>query len=67
MNIFGSGPLLKDACRWLRDDRERHQRILEVTERDSVIEGLPPFQEETRQRMLEQLTAMTAQSAASRQ
>ena len=59
MKTFGSGPLLKESCRWLRDDAERHKRILDVTERDSVIEGLPPFQEETRERLLEQLVAMT--------
>lgn len=67
MKTFGSGPVLKDACRWLRDDAQRHKRILEVTERDSVIEGLPPFQEETRERMLKQLTAMTGPSEAPQQ
>lgn len=55
---FGKGPALKDACPWLRDDAERHRRILEVTERDSVIEGLPPFRAETRRRIAEQLMAI---------
>ena len=55
MKIFGTGPTLRDACPWLRDESERHARILEVTERNSIIEGLPPFREETRQRILSQL------------
>jgi hypothetical protein len=57
---FGTGPTLKEACPWLRDDAERHERILDVAERNSVIEGLPPFQEETRQRILAQLAAIPA-------
>lgn len=40
---FGKGPTLREACPWLRDDAERHARILDVVERNSVIEGLPPF------------------------
>lgn len=55
---FGTGPTLKDACPWLRDDVARHERILDVTERNSVIEGLPPFQEETRQRLKAQLEGL---------
>ncbi len=57
---FGSGPTLKDACPWLRDDAERHARILSVTERNSVIEGLPPFREETRRNLAEQLMSIAA-------
>ncbi len=57
---FGSGPKLKDACSWLQDDEARRERILDVAERNSVIEGLPPFQAETRQRLKEQLEARTA-------
>ena len=55
MTEFGTGPTLQQACPWLQDAEERHRRILEVTERDSVIEGLPPFREETRQRILKRL------------
>ena len=55
MTDFGKGLTLREACRWLRDDAERRERILDVTERNSVIEGLPRFQEETRQRILRQL------------
>ena len=60
MNSFGKGPVLKDACAWLQDDAARRERILDVTERDSVIEGLPPFQAETRRQLLEQLQAISA-------
>jgi len=57
MTDFGKGPKLADANPWLRDEVERIERILDVTERDSVIEGLPPFSEETRERLRKQLTA----------
>ena len=46
---------MKEASPQLRDDAERHARILEVTERNSVIEGLPPFSEETREKLRKQL------------
>jgi hypothetical protein len=55
---FGKGQPLTVVCPWLRDAAERHRRIIEVTERDSVIEGLPPFSDETRRRIAEQLKAM---------
>jgi hypothetical protein len=58
MNHPGSGPSLRDASPWLKNDAQRRQRILEVVELNSVIEGLPPFQAETRQRLLAQLEAM---------
>jgi hypothetical protein len=61
---FGSGPKLKDACSWLRDDAARHDRILDVAERNSVIEGLPPFQDETRRKLREQLEARAARRPA---
>lgn len=59
MTDFGKGPSLREASPWLRDDAERHRRILDVTERDSVIEGLPPFRDETRRRIAEQLKSMS--------
>ncbi len=55
MTEFGTGPTLRESCPWLQDDHDRHRRILEVTERNSVIEGLPPFREETRREILLQL------------
>lgn len=51
----GKGPTLREASPWLRDDAERHTRILDVVERDSVIEGLPAFSDATRQRLLQML------------
>jgi hypothetical protein len=51
---FGKGPTLRDVSPWLRDTAER-RRILDVLERNSVIEGLPPFDEQTRRHILAQL------------
>jgi len=62
MNHFGTGPTLRETSPWLRDDQERRERILDVVERDSVIEGLPPFQEETRQRLMKQLESMATET-----
>ena len=58
MNDFGRGPTLKEGSPWLQNDQERIERILTVAETDSVIEGLPPFQEETRERLRERLTSL---------
>jgi len=55
MKEFGAGRTLRKASRWLQDDETRHARIIDVAERNSVIEGLPPLQEETRRRIMEQL------------
>jgi len=55
MTDFGKGPILKDFSPWLRDEAERIEHILSVTETDSVIEGLPPFQEETKERIRQNL------------
>jgi len=49
---------LSEFCPWLQDPQQRHRRILDVAERNSVIEGLPPFSEETRQRIADQLKAI---------
>jgi hypothetical protein len=57
MTDFGKGPTLAETNPWLRDEAERIDRILDVTERDSVIEGLPPFSGETRERLRKELTA----------
>jgi hypothetical protein len=51
MTNFGKGPTLKEASPSLRDDASRIERILTVTEVNSVIEGLPPFDSETRERI----------------
>jgi hypothetical protein len=55
---LGNGPTLKELAPWLKDEALRHECILDVTERDSVIEGLPPLQAETRRRILAQLQAI---------
>jgi hypothetical protein len=55
MNISGRGPTLEQANSWLRDEAERIDRILDVVERNSVIEGLPPFSEEMRRRLRDEL------------
>jgi hypothetical protein len=60
MTDFGIGPTLKEATAWLHDDEARINSILAVTETDSVIEGLPPFQEETRERIRQNLTVVAA-------
>jgi len=57
MTDFGKGPTLEQANPWLRDEAERVARILDVTERNSVIEGLPPFSEEMRRKLREELTS----------
>jgi hypothetical protein len=53
---FGKGPTLAQANPWLRDEAERIERILDVAERNSVIEGLPPFSEEMRERLRKELS-----------
>jgi hypothetical protein len=55
---FGTGTRLIDASPWLRNQAERHERILRVAECNSVIEGLPPFQDETRARIAAELSAI---------
>jgi hypothetical protein len=55
---FGDGPPLKDTSPWLRDERERHLRILDAAERNSVIEGLPRFTQVMRARMLTRLAEL---------
>ena len=62
MRDFGNGPTLKEASSWLRDDDARIEQILTVTEINSVVEGLPPFQEETRERIRQRLTGLSAPS-----
>jgi hypothetical protein len=61
---LGSGPTLKELAPWIKDEAVRYERILDVTERDSIIEGLPPLEAETRRRILAQLQAI-ARAAAS--
>ena len=60
MTDFGKGLTLEQANPWLRDEAERVERILDVTERNSVIEGLPPFSEELRRRLRAELRGDSA-------
>ena len=62
MTDFGKGPTLKEASSHLRDEHVRIERILTVTETDSVIEGLPPFREETREWIRASLTQLSSPS-----
>ena len=62
MMDFGKGPTLREASPRLRDDQARIERILTVTEIDSVAEGLPPFTEEMRVRLRERLTASSSRT-----
>ena len=59
MKNFGKGPTLKKASPRLRDDRARIDRILTVTEINSVVEGLPPFDKATRERLKAQLIRLS--------
>ena len=62
MKNFGKGPTLKEAVPQLRDDKSRIEQILTVTEINSVVEGLPPFQDETRERIRQRLTDLAVPS-----
>lgn len=64
MEKIGTGPTLAESSPWLRDTAERHRRILDVAERNSVIEGLPPFTNETRERIAEHLRRITPPAPA---
>ena len=57
--------MLQDGCPWLQNEEERIERILDVVERNSVIEGLPRFDEETRQRLKERLKDGSVRAIAS--
>ena len=46
--VTGTGPTLRNASPFLRDNAECIDRILDVTERNSMIEGLPAFDESLR-------------------
>jgi hypothetical protein len=63
MMDFGKGPTLIEAFAWLRDETERVARIMDVVERNSVIEGLPPFGEDLRRRIRAMLEAPITESS----
>lgn len=59
---FGTGPTLQEHCPFLKDSAERADRILNVAERNSVIEGLPPFSADVRDRLRTELIATNGRS-----
>jgi hypothetical protein len=52
---FGKGQTLRQFSKYLRDPKERTERIVDVTERNSVIEGLPRLTPKRRQGLLRRL------------
>lgn len=64
---LGAGPTLRDALPWLREARGV-ESILDAAERNSVIEGLPPFTGELRAELRREVQAiLAAPSAAPRE
>ena len=59
-----TSPTLIEASPFLQDPDERNRRILDVTERNSVIEGLPALTAVTRSRILARLQAIDASPPA---
>jgi hypothetical protein len=60
--LAGIGPTLRDESSYLCDDAECIARILDVAERNSVIEGLPPFDESLRESIRRELTSILSGS-----
>ena len=52
---FGSGTPLRQLSALLRDPKKRRDLILDRVERNSVIEGLPPFDAGTRDACLREM------------
>ena len=64
MNLAqGAGPTLRDASPYLRDNTECIARILDVAERNSMIEGLPAFAETLRESIRRDLEAILSEPA----
>lgn len=62
--IPGIGPTLREASPYLRDDAQCIARILDVAERNSMIEGLPAFDEALRQSIRRDLEAILSGSSS---
>jgi len=60
--LVGTGPTLREASPYLRDETEYIARILDVAERNSMIEGLPAFDESLRQTIRHELKAIFSRS-----
>ncbi|MBI3618688.1 hypothetical protein HY213_01485 [Candidatus Peregrinibacteria bacterium] len=52
---FGKRATLWEHSPFLRKKNERAARIVDAAERNSIIEGLPPFGKHRRQRMIKEL------------
>jgi hypothetical protein len=50
---------LVESNPWIRDAAARHKRFLDVAERNSVIEGLPPFTEAFREELLIEVNSVS--------
>lgn len=57
---FGRGTILRQFSPKLRDAAVRQKIILDRAERDSVIEGLPPFTKKMKQECLQELKTLSA-------
>lgn len=57
---FGTGTPLVHSNRFLRNPAERRRRILDVAERNSIIEGLPPFTKAVRERLQRTLSKLSS-------
>ncbi len=55
---FGKGSILRQLSPKLRNTTTRQRIILDRAERNSVIEGLPPFTEQTKKECLKELNAL---------
>jgi hypothetical protein len=53
--VFGKGKSLRQHSKYLRQPAERRKRIVDVTERNSVIEGLPRLTPRRRADLLRKL------------
>lgn len=67
MNFPGKGPTLIEHSPYLRDPVERAEQILDAAERNSVNEGLPPFTEDFRQCLRDQLLDTSTPNDARRE
>lgn len=57
---FGIGKTLRQLSPILSDKKKRQEIILDRVERDSVIEGLPKFDQHIRQECLKEMEQISA-------
>jgi hypothetical protein len=66
-NPKSTNPTLAETNPWIRDADARRQRFLDVAERNSVIEGLPPFSDEFRAELLEEVKNLSSRDRGQRE